>query len=162
MKSFFISISLLVATLASLRAVEGQTAAGHWEGAIALPNAELAIEVDLSLADGSWRGTIDIPAQHVKGAKLEAVKVENAEVAFALPGIPGNPRFVGRLSDDQATIAGDFSQGGGTFPFRLERKRASNANSESTATESKTIRRLRAAREGDKPGMAIATARRRS
>jgi hypothetical protein len=50
------------------------------------------------------------------------VKVDGATVEFAMPGIPGDPSFSGKLADDAKTIAGDFSQGGNRFPFRLERK----------------------------------------
>ncbi len=39
-----------------------------------------------------------------------------------MQGIPGNPLFKGRLSADGTTLSGDFSQGGATLPFRLERK----------------------------------------
>ncbi len=160
MKRFLICASFVIVSLASLQAAEAPAAAGHWEGAIALPNAELAIRVDLSVADGVWSGMIDIPAQRAKGAKLDALKVENAEVAFALPGVPGNPRFSGRLSEEHTTITGDFSQGGSAFPFRLERKPASNADGAPSPTaESKSLQRLRTALQGDKPGMAVLVAR---
>lgn len=98
-------------------------AAGHWEGVINLPTTALNVRVDLESAGGqAWQGTIDIPVQGMRGFKLDPVKVEGSQVHFVMPGIPGDPQFTGRLSDDGKTISGDFTQGGGKFPFKLERK----------------------------------------
>jgi hypothetical protein len=109
--------SLLAADAAS-------TAAGYWSGSISLPNNQkLAIAVELApAADAAWQGTIDIPMQGVRGLKLSAVKVEGDAVEFAMPGIPGDPRFSGKLAAGAGTISGDFFQGEGTLPFHLERK----------------------------------------
>lgn len=98
------------------------TIEGYWQGAIALPNQELPISLDFARAGGSgWQGTIDIPVQGLRGFKLDPLTVTGATVAFGLPGIPGDPRFSGTLSADGASLAGDFTQGGGTFPFRVAR-----------------------------------------
>ncbi len=97
--------------------------AGHWEGAITLPTTSLSIRVDLERgADQSWQGTIDIPVQSLRGFKLNPVKVDGAKITFAMPGIPGDPAFGGQLATDGKTIAGDFTQGGQKFPFKLECK----------------------------------------
>ncbi len=99
------------------------TAAGYWEGAVSLPNRELEIRVELARGSGAaWQGMIDIPLQGMRGFKLDAVKVDGVAVEFALPGIPGEPRFAGKLAADGRSIAGEFFQGGGTLPFRVERK----------------------------------------
>ena len=107
--------------------------AGHWEGAITLPTAALGIRVDLSRSGESWQGTIDIPVQNLRGFKLDPMKVDGPTIAFAMPGIPGDPQFAGRLAEDGSSITGDFSQGGGTFPFKLERKAAPTATPDAPA-----------------------------
>ena len=71
---------------------------------------------------GSWRGTIDIPAQALREFALSSVTVDKSAVSFAMAGIPGEPSFQGTLSPDANTIAGDFTQSGQKFPFKLERK----------------------------------------
>lgn len=115
---------LFLFTLPWLPAAEvPTTAAGYWEGSVALPNMELKVAVELVQANGAaWQGTIDIPMQGMRGFKLDPVKVEGGAVEFALPGIPGNPRFSGKLSADGKNMAGDFLQGSGQMPFQLERK----------------------------------------
>lgn len=95
---------------------------GHWEGAITLPATALAIQVDLSRRAEVWQGTIDIPGQGLRGFILDSVKINGASVEFAMAGIPGNPCFVGRLTGDASAMAGEFTQGPGRFPFKLERK----------------------------------------
>lgn len=97
--------------------------AGHWEGAITLPTTALNVRVDLEQGgDQSWQGTIDIPVQSLRAFKLNPVKVEGDRITFAMPGIPGEPEFAGQLAVDGKTIAGDFTQSGQKFPFKLERK----------------------------------------
>ncbi|RME67501.1 MAG: alpha/beta fold hydrolase, partial [Verrucomicrobia bacterium] len=107
--------------LAAAAAVAGEGVAGHWAGAIELPGTALAIRIDLERADedGAWGGRIDIPAQMVRGLALSEVVVEGDRVAFALPKIPGDPRFEGRLEDGR--IRGEFRQSGQSFPFHLAR-----------------------------------------
>ena len=95
--------------------------AGHWEGAIKLPDQELRIEVDLAPAGESWEGTISIPVQGLKGFPLSNVTVKGDTVTFAMKGVPGDPQFTGTLAKDAKSLSGDFSQGGGSVPFSLTR-----------------------------------------
>lgn len=96
---------------------------GRWDGAISLPGQELRVVVDLSSADGgALAGVIDIPAQGATDLPLVEVQAKDGAVSFAIQGVPGSPRFKGALSSDGTVLSGDFTQGGQTFPFRLERK----------------------------------------
>jgi uncharacterized protein len=116
---------ILVATatlfiLAAAAPAVAAEAAGRWEGAIQLPNAKLDIVVSLSPGEeGSWAGTIDIPAQGLRGFTLGEVRVEGARVHFEMPAVPGRPTFEGEITGD--SIAGTFTQGGQSFPFALTR-----------------------------------------
>lgn len=133
MKAFrwFVLLLLAFNCLPSAWAQQTDSAAGHWEGSIALPGTELAIRVDLEKVAAAWAGSIDIPAQALRGFKLGEVTVKDAAISFVMPGIPGAPKFAGELAGDAKTISGDFTQGGQKFPFKLERKaKASNVAGE--------------------------------
>ena len=97
--------------------------AGHWEGQIEIPGQPIPVKIDLAINDGTWSGTIDIPAQGAKDLPLSDIRVVEEDgsmnVKFSIRGIPGNPTFEGKLQD--GAISGTFSQGGATFGFRLSR-----------------------------------------
>jgi hypothetical protein len=98
------------------------TAAGHWEGSIAIPGHELKIVVNLAPGEKDvWKGTIDIPEQNLKGFPLSSIDVSNGAVKFAMQGIPGDPAFDGKLAPDGKSVTGNFTQGGGTIPFSMKR-----------------------------------------
>ncbi len=97
-------------------------AAGRWTGGIELSGVKLGFSVDLAQKGaGQWAGTISIPAQGMQAQALSNVTVKDGQVAFALPDVPGNPTFTGRLSADGQTLNGELTQSGKTFPFRLAR-----------------------------------------
>jgi len=99
-----------------------QDLAGRWEGTIDLLGTKLAVDLDFAKrADGVWAGDITIPAQGAKDLPLEGIKVEGADVTFAIAGVPGNPTFRGQISADGAKITGKMTQGAGAFPFELKR-----------------------------------------
>jgi CubicO group peptidase (beta-lactamase class C family) len=98
------------------------TLAGHWTGAIDLPGSRLEIECDFSVqSDGSWKGTVSIPAQNARDLPLAAIALQGGQAAFAISGIPGEPAFLGHIAADGGEISGTFTQGGQAFPFRLQR-----------------------------------------
>ena len=83
-------------------------------------------------ADGAWGGSIDIPDQGLKGLALEKVDIKGMAATFSIAGIAGTPTFAGDLSADQQSIAGTFSQGGASFPFKLTRQTAAQASAPPT------------------------------
>lgn len=100
-----------------------RSAAGHWEGALEVPSGQLDLIVDLAPAEGgAWKGTINVPAQGIKGYPLPQIAVDGATISFAMAGIPGDPTFKGKLSADGNTFSGELTQGGATVPFKLARK----------------------------------------
>ena len=98
-------------------------ASGHWEGNIDVQGTIMEISVDLARGDnGAWKGIIAIPSQSLKDYPLSSVNVEGSAISFKMASVQGLPTFSGKLSADGKTIAGDLSQAGMTFPFKLERK----------------------------------------
>jgi hypothetical protein len=112
----------LLTGLAVPAAAQTDSIAGHWEGFIDIPGSRLRLDVDFSKKDdGSWAGDVSIPQQGAKDLPLVNVAQQGDDVAFEISGIPGAPTFKGKLAADGAKIAGQFTQGGQSFPFELAR-----------------------------------------
>ena len=95
---------------------------GRWEGVIETPGQALGIIVDLAPTPaGVWAGKINVPVQGLSDFILSNVKVAGDRASFSMEGVPGAPRFNGKLSKDGRQLYGTFSQGGGRVPFKLER-----------------------------------------
>lgn len=124
MRCLVATLSLSVASLALPGIGLAQAPAppsGHWEGSIEVPGQPLKIEIDLQKSGEKWEGTIAIPVQNLKGFPLSAIAVQGEIVSFGLSGIPGNPAFKGNISKDAKSLAGEYSQGGGTMSFAVTR-----------------------------------------
>jgi CubicO group peptidase (beta-lactamase class C family) len=128
----FISVALFIVMCCStgFAAAQQNSIAGHWEGAIKLPSGDLKISVDFTDVAGKLSATITIPQQGAKDLPLSDVAFNQdsksdpnkREVSFALAGVPGDPKFQGKLSADGQKIEGTFTQGGANLPAYLERK----------------------------------------
>jgi len=115
---------LLLVTVALPSAARAADLAGRWEGTIELPGMQLAVDLDFTLTDGVWSGDITIPAQGAQDLPLQNIEVQDASATFGIQGVPGAPIFTGQFSEDGQTLAGTFTQSGGSFPFSLTRGEA--------------------------------------
>jgi CubicO group peptidase (beta-lactamase class C family) len=135
-------VALLLA--ASAYAQNAPNMSGVWEGTITLPGMPLGITIEFTKADSTYAGKIDIPLQNAKGLPLGNIRVVANDVTFDLLGVPGEPKFAGKFAEDGQSIAGDFTQGGGKFPFSLKRQDAAQAAAAEGALTDK-LDRLRVA-----------------
>ncbi len=125
----FTPIAALLLMFAATAPAQTADISGIWDGTIELPGMPLTISIEFTKnADGSYAGQIDIPQQGAKGLSLTNVKVAGSDVTCDLAGVPGEPKFAGKLSDSQI-ISGDFTQGGQKFPFTVKRQDAAKAAS---------------------------------
>ena len=109
--------------VAQTTSAQTPSASGHWTGVLDTPAQPLDVEVDLKPdTPPGWVGTISIPAQNLKAFPLSSIEVQGTSVSFVMANVPGTPTFKGTLAADGATLSGDFSQGGGSIPFRMTRK----------------------------------------
>jgi hypothetical protein len=103
-----------------------ENADGRWEGSAQIPGLDLRLIVDLSEDAGKgWIGSIIVPGFGVKGAQLVDLHVRSSDLAFAIKGALGNERagkaeLKAHLTAD-GHLAGDFTQGGNSAPFVLEK-----------------------------------------
>jgi hypothetical protein len=102
------------------------SAAGRWEGTAQIPGHELKLIVDLSDESGKgWVGSIIVQGFGIKGAPLADLHVRGGDLAFAIKGALGNER-AGRAElkahfTADGHLAGNFTQGGNSAPFILEK-----------------------------------------
>jgi hypothetical protein len=113
-------LTALLLGVSVLSAQPAPSLAGYWEGAIQIPGTEMKIQVTLEGSGAAWSGRISIPPQGAKDLALGDVKVVGDAVSFVMPGIPGEPKFSGKLGK-AGRIEGTFTQGGQAFPFGLAR-----------------------------------------
>ena len=92
----------------------------RWNGSIKAPSGDLGVELAFrENPDGTISGTISIPEQSVRNHALSTFTISGFDVSFGIPGIPGDPKFIGRIAEHGRTIAGDFVQAGQRVPFTL-------------------------------------------
>src|SRR5713101_5451407 len=102
-----LGLAVLMASSAGFAALQQTSIAGHWEGAITLPNGAVNISVDFTAsAGGKLSATISILQQGAKDLALTNVSLSGPDVAFDLPNVPGDPKFRGKLSADGKKIEG--------------------------------------------------------
>ena len=92
---------------------------GQWAGKIDTPGDGLEITIDLWSAGEGLAGVISIPAQGLSRFPLSDLSSTDGETGFDMSGIPGHPKFRGTLVD--GVFEGKFTQGGASFPFKLQR-----------------------------------------
>ena len=110
------SVPLAVASTAT-----EATPVGFWRGAIEVPSAAIEVAIEITRADGGWGAVVYVPAQGIRAVDMIDVAIEGGSVKCGIPGVAGQPTFAGQLSEDGLILAGDFSQGGQSLPFRLTR-----------------------------------------
>jgi hypothetical protein len=101
--------------------------AGHWEGAIEIPDKEMRLAVDLAKnPQGEWLGSVSLPKVGVADAPLIgiAIGVNETEVHFRM-GI-AHDAFDGKLSEDGNVLVGTAKSDEGTAPFQLKRTGEAN------------------------------------
>jgi len=102
----------------------GQEDAEMWRGTIEVPGQQLEFFVTFTPAEaGGFTGTIDIPAQGAEDVPLQGVVYEEGEegrVEFQLTSA-GASWAGAREAEDPSRASGEFTQGGMTFPFSMER-----------------------------------------
>lgn len=90
---------------------------GRWEGVIG--PGQLDLEFIVVFAAEDFDGHLSIPAQGMFDHPIGIPETDGQNVTFPLPGVPGDPWFVGE--QDGEDVAGTFSQSGMDFAFTMTR-----------------------------------------
>ena len=119
-----LALTLLLTGALLCRAEE--PAEGRWEGKIQIPEMELKLIVDLAQdKTGAWNGSIIIPGLNVTGAALADIAPKESDISFTIKSALAAPdsgpvKLNGHLTGD-ATLTGNFRQGGNSAPFTLRK-----------------------------------------
>jgi uncharacterized protein (TIGR03435 family) len=115
-------IATLIAVGLGCRPLRAQDIAGTWQGAMQQASNPQRIVVKIAKTTGAgWQGVVYSLDSNMayEGRATTQMSLQGAELRFAIAPIDSS--YQGKLSADGATIAGTWSQGGGSSPLNLVR-----------------------------------------
>jgi len=93
---------------------------GDWQGTLKVGPAELRLVVHIAKnADGSRKATMDSIDQGANGIPITSISFQDSKLTFRADSIGGS--YEGQANSDLSAIAGNWSQGGSSFPLDLKR-----------------------------------------
>ena len=95
--------------------------AGAWEGTLKVaPGSELRLVLRVKPGEGgSLRATVDSPDQGANGLRVDSITLTGGRLEFEMKSL--GAKFTGKLDDAKGEVAGEFLQGGATFPLTLKK-----------------------------------------
>lgn len=149
-------VTILLLTTSAVHAEGPSSPAGRWKGALEMSGKAIEVKIELRRKEGGeWNGEISIPDQGAKDLPLSRVKVADGEVSFTLEGVPGDPGFEGKLSEEGQRLAGTFRQGGQALCLKLKREGSDVASLRATLDGFDPFVE-QAIKDWEVPGLAIA------
>jgi hypothetical protein len=93
---------------------------GDWQGTLRVGANELRMAVHITRnPDGSLKATMDSISQGVNGIPITSITFQDSKLSFSVDSIHGT--YEGQANNDLTGIAGNWSQGGSSFPLDLKR-----------------------------------------
>ena len=107
----------LIAAIAIAAPASAQEAAGNWVGVLEpVPGAQLPLVLHIARDEaGALSGTLDSPAQGVKGLPLAEVTAGAGRLSFTLPSIGAS--YAGQWDATGKAWKGEWRQGGQSWPL---------------------------------------------
>jgi hypothetical protein len=114
-----VAVALFLASAPVARAQAPVDPSGHWQGSVLIPGRDSIFELDLAKnGNGEFVGTMNVPAERIKGLPLRTVVVEGRSVSF---NARRDQPLDGTLSADGTSMSGDATLSGYALPFSLIR-----------------------------------------
>lgn len=103
------------------RAEKAPAVVGDWEGTLdAGMQGKLRVVLHVTQAkDGSLSATLDSPDQNASGIPVTTINYKEPALHFESEPIKGS--YDGKMNKENAEIAGEWKQGGGTLPLVFKR-----------------------------------------
>jgi hypothetical protein len=104
-----------------------QALEGIWEGVLDAGGTQLHLRFNFSKnADGSVVATLDVAEQGINGMAFNSIAHTGDTVKMDLKAVGGS--YEGTLNKDASAMTGTWSQGGGSMPLTVQRKKAEKKN----------------------------------
>jgi uncharacterized protein len=98
----------------------GQNLEGTWEGALDVGAMKLRLALKVTKAiDGAFVAKLDSLDQGANDMQVDAISLKDGDVHFEMKRL--QVVFDGTLNKENSEIAGQFKQGGATYPLTLKR-----------------------------------------
>ncbi len=120
-----VALAVGVAVAAGFSTVSAADLAGTWQGTLTVGQALRLVFTIAPVSGGSASGTMRSLDQGGPALAVSEITLQGNAVRMAIPGIGGT--FEGRLSQDEKSVAGTWSQGGMSWPLTLTRATADTA-----------------------------------
>lgn len=92
---------------------------GHWKGSLMVNGQSIPLIFHLEQeSEGVWKASFDSPDQVAYGIAFDQIQINIPNIRLELKA--AQIVYEGILQDDGLAIEGNWLQGGGTFPLRLE------------------------------------------
>jgi len=98
---------------------------GAWKGTLSIAGMDLEMGLNFTLDEAKKiQGTFDSITQGAFGIKLGSIEIKDKTVTFTIddPNVPGDPTFKGTLDETGKKLSGEFSQGGYSGTFAVEKQ----------------------------------------
>ncbi len=118
MKSLFHTVVLLA--LLTTQSMGQNSLNGVWEGGITIPGGKLKIVFKIDGSSNQYSGTLDIPQQGAIGLPLDPISQNEDSVSLTFRAGQVTGVFTGNFNSE-TEITGNYSQGGPSTPFSIER-----------------------------------------
>lgn len=93
---------------------------GSWQGTLEAGGATYRLILKISKkADGTFTASLDSPDQSSNNMPINALKATNDSLTFEMKYIGAS--YDGKFNKERTEVAGNWNQGGATFPLTLKR-----------------------------------------
>lgn len=116
---------LAFAAVAAAQTPDTKPFIGAWKGTLSIAGMDLEMGLNFTLDEAKKiQGTFDSITQGAFGIKLGSIEIKDKTVAFMIddPNVPGDPTFKGTLDETGKKLTGEFSQGGYSGTFAVEKQ----------------------------------------
>jgi D-alanyl-D-alanine-carboxypeptidase/D-alanyl-D-alanine-endopeptidase len=119
LKRTMLVLTALLAAFGLAVPAAAQEAAGNWMGTLEpVPGTQVPLVVHIKRDDaGALSGTLDSPAQGVRGLPLAGIVADAGSLAFSVPAIGGS--YKGQWDAAGKAWKGEWSQAGQSWPLSL-------------------------------------------